>query len=376
MKENLKRILSLIQEIDKTEKREKFNLLKNRMTNEIFDFYTNASRDKFITVIKLKVLQPLQNSLTEASNFVETKKSRSFVDSRRKMLIKRDFLIDLRNQILIDYKEELNNLEHFKQYLIEKARNRFLILNPTQGYPIIDFTPRQLKSILKKSFDEVVDFFENKQLTNTNYKEELYSFVKKAKREINNISKELKLLKKKHTITKEEQIDILIDISQEIKLLSLHSDYLLKLTTELEKTHFFLKIYTPKEETPLTVFGDRNENKLEQLFFKLKVFLENTVEREDIVNVFSINFEVEHKINLVNGTLNDFAHLINEMMEHFTPEISNKANYNQWWADRFTFNGADKQKKGITTMRSNTKKDVTRKSQQTSKIDEIICVLK
>ena len=66
---------------------------------------------------------------------------------------------------------------------------------------------------------------------------------------------------------------------------------------------------------------------------------------------------------------------MDKMQLFFVDEIGHRNYYNQWWADRFTFNGKEKTKKDISTMISNTKNDTSRKPQKATRINSIIDVL-
>ena len=375
MKELLKKITSLIESIDYIEN-SKYNSIKNQITEEVLNVFLEVSKDVFVTAINIKVLKPIQHKINMAINFSETKRSRSYRSERLKMLSKKDFLINLRNQLLIDYKEQFKELELYKEFLIEKANNRFLILNPTKDYPIEIFTRKQFENILKKSYLEIIAYFNNKQLANSNYKEEIFLFVSASKKKLNEISERLKKLKSLIGKRQNEDVDSLFDLYEEVTLLKLQENYLVKLIKELENSYFFLKIYTPKKETPLTVFGNRDVNKLEQLYFELEEFLDKSVQLDDIINIFTLAYEPTKKIDLRNGTTNDFAYLINELHPFFLKDIAHRNHYNQWWADRFTINGVEKDKKAIIKIRSNTKNDLMRRQEKTTRLNSIVNVLK
>lgn len=376
MNKYLKKISALIDEIDSIENADEYDLLSNQIKDELFNIFSTVSTDVFITTISIKVLKPIQEKLNVAINFIQTKRSRSYISKRPKILLKRDFLIDLRNQILIDYKEQLKETELYKDFVINEANSRFLILNPTKDYPIEIFTTKQFENVLKISFSEIINYFDESQLANSNYKDEIYLFVEKANRKLKELSNRIGYLKKVIDKNQSEDFDFLFDLHSEVKLLKLQETYLLNLIKEIENTHFFLKIYTPKKETPLTVFGGRDVNKLEQLYFELEHFLDKSTQVEDIINVFSLDYVPLQKINLQNGTLNDFAYLMDKMQPYFVVDIADRNYYNQWWADRFTFKGKEKTKKGISTIISNTKNDASRKPQKATRINSIVDVLK
>jgi hypothetical protein len=376
MKEQLKILSFLIQKINDIENKDEYDLLMHQIKEELFNFFLDASKDSFITVVNLKVLKPIQDNTNVASQFIETKRSRSFRSTRLKMLSKRDFLVNLRNQILIDYKEQLKETETYKKFLIEKANDRFLILNPILDYPIEVFPLKSFEEILKKSYNASISYFEKQSLLNENYKNELFLFVNKIREELKRLANKLILLGKEKKECSNGDSDYFYCLYNEIQLLSLQSSYLNRLINKFESSHLFLKIFVTKKEIPLTVFGDRDMTKLEKLFFELEYFLDKSVKSEDILNVFTLDFQLIQKIDLKNGTTNDFAYLISEMNTYFIKEISDRKEYNQWWADRFTFNGVEKVKKAISTMRSNTKKGGIRQQVKTTRINAIVNVLR
>lgn len=419
MNNHLKKISALIDEIDSIENADEYNLLRNQIKDELFNVFSTVSKDVFITTISIKVLKPIQEKLNVAIKFIQTKRSRSYRSKRPKIVLKRDFLIDLRNQILIDYKEQLKETELYKDFVINEANSRFLILNPTQDYPIEIFTTKQLENILNDAKKRVVSYFEKQLITKQpTYKDELFLFdsqiikclkekeieiininqrvinkEKEQKRDIENLSDDEKEYFYSHPSKRREIasliktdrvgfIDYLLDnetnfdISNELAMIKKHKIVLEELQNNLRKTHLFLKTYTPKKETPLTVFGDRDVNKLEQLYFELEHFLDKSTQVEDIINVFCVDYEPLQKINLQNGTLNDFAYLMDKMQPYFVVDIADRNYYNQWWADRFTFNGKEKTKNAVSTIISNTKNDASRKPQKTTRINSIVSVLK
>ena len=418
MKEQLKKVSSLIEQIDDVKNKDDYNLIRNQVIEELLNVFLDASKGTFITAISLKVLKPIQHKINVAIHFTETKRSGSFRNDRLKMLSRKDFLINLRNQILIDYKEQLKEVELYKEFLIGKANDRFLILNPTQDYPIEIFTSNQFDNILKEATNKVTSYFENQLITMPTYKDELFLFDSRVHKCIKEKESEIEKVNQ-YIIDKEEEqkeniknlsdtekeyfyshpseksnltsileinridfIDCLLDneinfeIYNELEMLKKHKTALEKLQSNLHKSYLFLKINKPKKETSLTVFGDRDLNKLERLYFELEDFLEKSIELKDITNVFTLNYEPTKKVNLRNGTLNDFAYLMGEMKSFFINDIAHRNHYNQWWSDRFTFKGEEKSKTDVGRIISNTQKDVTRRQQNTIRLNSIIDVLR
>lgn len=124
----------------------------------------------------------------------------------------------------------------------------------------------------------------------------------------------------------------------------------------------------------ITVFGDSNFEKVKELANSLITFdfVSMHLSIDDLIQVFTLNEDKPTiKINLTNGTLNDFGYLISQMKPFFIDSISNKANYSLWWSERFTFNSEPKNKKSVSNMVTAVKKDRTSVKKETiSKIIE------
>ncbi|NQX84841.1 MAG: hypothetical protein HRT67_02870 [Flavobacteriaceae bacterium] len=199
----------------------------------------------------------------------------------------------------------------------------------------------------------------------------LNSLIRKQTLIINELQKEVDK-------EKDYLLDVLFDRQQEVTNHKIHKETLEKLLEQLYQTFYFLKTYEENRVIPLTVFGHRNYDAMQWFYQELKDFLENSTSYNHIIEVFSLeNRNPISKIELVNGTLNDYAHLINELEPYFTKELRARSQYNQWWSDRFVFttNGnirVEKTKDAISTMRSNTRKDPSRKSSKRSKINQIV----
>jgi hypothetical protein len=106
------------------------------------------------------------------------------------------------------------------------------------------------------------------------------------------------------------------------------------------------------------VFGNCNFDKLKDLFEELSFFLDKDIKEVDFINVFTLNNKLpSKKINLINGGLSDFAFLIKKLQPFFVDQINDKNFYNEWWSDRFLFNGTEKTKKDISKIISALKAD-------------------
>lgn len=103
------------------------------------------------------------------------------------------------------------------------------------------------------------------------------------------------------------------------------------------------------EQAP-TVFGNHNYQVLHDMYDELKGLLPPNVSKSSFANTFLITDKPTDKIDFIGANISTFAYLIKNLHDHFTVDLRNKTIYNQWWADRFTFNGSERDKKGISTM--------------------------
>lgn len=99
-----------------------------------------------------------------------------------------------------------------------------------------------------------------------------------------------------------------------------------------------------------TVFGDFNYQLLYDMYDATKAILSPTVTKKAFANTFLLNDKPNDKIDFIGANISTFAYLIMQLHPHFTTDFRKKGIYNQWWADRFTFSGSPRDKKGISTM--------------------------
>lgn len=168
-----------------------------------------------------------------------------------------------------------------------------------------------------------------------------------------------------------------IDLYNSLDNLNKHKKILIDLFKYLTKNYSYLSDLGTVAASKTTVFGDSNFEVVKQLALELKqeglVSTQTTV--NDLIEMFTLNIDKPtNKINLTNGTLNDFGYLISQMKPFFDDSINNSTNYSTWWSERFTFNSKDKNKKSV----SNTVSEIEQgrrfpsKKQTLSKIIEIL----
>ncbi|WP_330442266.1 hypothetical protein [Flavobacterium sp. C4GT6] len=127
------------------------------------------------------------------------------------------------------------------------------------------------------------------------------------------------------------------------------------------------------EQTP-TVFGNYNYQLIYNIYEELRDLLPPNLNKQNFTNIFLLTEKPTHKIDFIGANISTFAYLINNLHQYFTTELRNKTIYNQWWADRFTFNGSSRDKKGISTICSAVRKgDKTPDRRET--INKVIALL-
>ena len=164
-----------------------------------------------------------------------------------------------------------------------------------------------------------------------------------------------------------------IDLYNSLDNLNKHKMILVGLFQDLSKSYSYLADLRNLTPSKITVFGDSNFEKVKELANSLITykFVSIHVSIDDLIEVFTLNEDKPiNKINLTNGSLNDFGYLISQMKPFFIDSISDKANYSLWWSERFTFNSEPKNKKSVSNMVTALKKD--RDSAQKETISKIV----
>jgi hypothetical protein len=164
-----------------------------------------------------------------------------------------------------------------------------------------------------------------------------------------------------------------IDLYSNLDNLNRHKSMLADTFENLTKSYSYLSDLGSITPSNTTVFGDSNFEVVKQLAIELKGFVSNLTTIDDLIAVFSFNEEnPKNKINLLNGTLNDFGYMMSKMREYFIDSISNKADYCLWWSERFTFNSKEKTIKSVSNMISAVNKDLSRRPTKMATISNII----
>ncbi|WP_128572133.1 hypothetical protein [Chryseobacterium sp. P1-3] len=131
----------------------------------------------------------------------------------------------------------------------------------------------------------------------------------------------------------------------------------------------------PITTSAVSVFGDSNIEAIKRVYSEFSNFIDVVVTNEsDFVQTF-LDLPVTHKINLINGSLSDYAYFIKKMKPFFISKYRDDSGaYNQWWSDRFLFSGKKKNKHDISTMISALRKEREAKKAK-AQIENIILFL-
>lgn len=335
----------------------------------ISEMYIELDKDKFITVLNLKLFSVITERIKELNRL--NYKSRSGQLKENERLNGLTILNKLLNKVFIDYKAILKDNDYSKEKILERKNlNRDSVLYPISDVYPVEYLPSSLfKELLDENSSFTFQYFKNLFDTNDSIKKlksEIILFVDDLKNRLIEINRNIQRLAKSMHIN---DVDLKHIVQIEIDNNHYHIVVLEKLMLRLIESYDFLKSESGLSNS-ISVFGGKDFDKLEKFYNKFKVFLEPHVSFKVFSKIFILGENSEMRLNLVNGTLNDFGYLIHTLQTYFTEEI--KKDYNQWWAENFTYNNSIKDKKGISTMKSNSIKDVSRRPSKLSTIKEIV----
>lgn len=399
-----KEVSTLIRAVDQNSITE----IGKSLNNTIQNIYIEVDREKFITLLKLLFINPLKdfftaNKLSQAGSIsMLSKRSSTIIKTRNTTNDTIDSHITKENivdDIFVNYMNELIEDDFVSDWLSNK-RDQLINVRDENKQLLRAYPNNDYKTYLISCLSFVKEYFKKRSSypNKDEYQTEIYLFIDdcneaidflkgeltESKKRVDEAKKEIEKPSKTNTITLSDGSKHFINTHETLKSciknnekgilnLNLHIDKIKVIEDYLYSNHTILKDKEAIVKLPKTVFGHTNLDETYNFYRELEFFLEDSTRDTDINRIFSTeegkNIE---KVNLVNGTLNDYGHLINEMNCYFLEEYGNKKVYNQWWADRFTFNDANKGKKAISTIRSNARKDISREAQYKTKIASII----
>lgn len=332
----------------------------------------------FCTFLISKILNPLTDKILEINP--ENHNSRSRIKLKNTIAKKKKILTDLRNKIINTYKNHLIDSDVYKDYISEKINKINFIINPDVTLELLNF--ELFKSLIDNSYDTVVNHFEKQYKLERFeiYKQELFDFVRGCElkiKELNNY--QITISQKLIQLDNNSDLDIKYSLTIEKEINAYHINKLKELVSYLYENHLILRDIKREDEIPLTVFGNRNFDKIENLYNELIELINISPSKKDFTEVFKIDNIIQNKINLSKHfnsnkkfTLSDYGYLISTLQEFFIESIKqNNTEYDNWWAERFKFESIDKSFKDIRKMKSNAKKDVNRKPKYKTEIDSL-----
>lgn len=388
MKQAVSNIDLLVQELIQSDNKERLDQLKSELNDNILNLLIENSEkeDIFSTILVIKIFTPINEQVEFLKNNLPSGRSRHSI--RRDMEQRILFFQILTKEISELYRQQLISkldVEIIKRNL-QKTN---AIIEPLDEMEKIieEISLDEFKDFLHQMYSQTIEYFNSRQLQTQEveqYRGELLSFIQKAKSKIYFLDSEIiklylqvKYFEKKHQQDNQNEYytDSILGTSYEIQILKFHKENLEQLIIELTNSHLFLR-ELDKSGIPITVFGEVDSDTFREFYDSFKYFLPPLVSQYDIINVFTYQASPQkNKINLQNGTLNDFGELLNQLNPLFLPDIRHKFKYNLWWSERFTFNGEEKDKKAISTFRSNAENDRSRKAGKKNRIKELAEIL-
>lgn len=274
--------------------------------------------------------------------------------------------------IMTEYEKLLSGTEALIKYKLLVESDVESILSPYFLNRSIEWTS---KSLYQKLFDEkkneVLSYFKYKLRVNPDtYQGELFHFMSTLDRHIDyakiNIielnEKKIKQEQKLKSEETEENFEDFFAAENELENTIIHRKGIMCLHSELIESHLVLSRYSKDESIPINVFGSANYDAMKLFYQEFKAFLPNTVTQAQIFETFRVNdVAPSNKIELANGSLNDYGHLLNELHALFIQQLKPSHKYNQWWADRFVFSSigtyrVEKDARAINKFRSAARK--------------------
>jgi hypothetical protein len=403
-------IESLLKAVDKAINGQSMDISSSKILKLIEHNSIELDTPKFSTLLSNKVVKPTVTKIDKLEEELRGLGSgRTNSKQRRSVLSKITKLKDLLTEVFVSYNHYLKDDCFFLDY--KKEKNEKYTKHEDE---IIkgSLDEETLESIMYPTYFDVEkiqnlsnvikEHLKSLNLDKDNYefaKERTKSFYKKTKDSIYIISK---AIDKSNTTLKHAEIKLrtvnenevyedveksisynlkeyyhqnVIDLYSNLDNLNKHKNILADLLNDLTKNYSYLADIGSLSASKITVFGDSNFEKVKELANSLITFdfVSMHLSIDDLIQVFTLNEDKPTiKINLINGTLNDFGFLISQMKPFFIDSVSNKANYSLWWSERFTFNSKHKTIKDVSNMISAVNKDISRRPAKMETISQII----
>jgi len=399
---------SIVKQFIKEESIEVLEELSTSVKDSIENVYLKLlpNEAQFTTLLGIKLINPIRSFLSKHNfyihgdyRFLLSDKNENNVHIIPKIICARNLI----SEVLETYRDHLDGVSYYEDYVDEQllSSRDLLIYNFEENeVSITDMPLPSFKILLDKTFTDTIKYFKSQSRVQElgKFKQELFMFVSELKEKINSITTNIDFQNTRLVDLESKKDDFVGDWKPNLKTVSVtidlkehylkliennktelskseyHQEILLKLLEKILKTYLFLKEYELNKTVSKTVFGNCNFDKLKDLFEELSFFLDKDIKEVDFINVFTLNNKLPNKkINLINGGLSDFAFLIKKLQPFFVDQINDKKFYNEWWSDRFLFNGTEKTKKDISKIISALKAD--REAKFKAKINGIAKIL-
>ncbi|WP_010523148.1 hypothetical protein [Aquimarina agarivorans] len=316
-------------------------------------------------------------------------------------------LKSFKEQLIRSYLPELNDLPEVKKFKEEqiKAKNakRDFLLNPNYSYEgdeyVEEIQYKYFKKLIDKGFNDTKQFFKNLFDTTSDKqdaKRQLTMLIEEFNGKISRLDRAIVYYNEKLSYlgenlptggienyvtptgdkisvnSRESNIWKIAELSNELS----NDEYLKQKLIDFKEYAFEVYPFLGEKlnvnsHLKKTVFGTFNYELLHNLYDEFCFFLGKETSKEKFVEVFtSFGNYKKSKINLTNGIGTDYGTIISKFYEYFEHNnFKRKSIYNSWWADRFTFNGVEKDIDGIGRIKS------AKSSKNTSQIRLILQVL-
>lgn len=326
---------------------------------------------KFGVLLNTKVVATILSEVSNLENQISTLgNSRSNQERRQNLIAKNNCLSSLITNLFTIYSDYLKKNEVYKVFekshiqRIEEACQNLLNERVNDEYPFPEYYDKKNADNIITEIEEYYNMTflnpENTLFVKTKLTQLSVSLKSKISDVDNEIiiwdsrekeyRKELLLFSKNKSEEKDRVFDLYhCEMSGIINLQDYKRD-LVRLYNHILEEYPFINS-KPITISDVTVFGDSNIETIKRIYLEFSDFIDETVTNEsDFVQTF-LDLPINHKINLIKGTLSDYAYFIRGLKPFFILKYKQSSGtYNQWWSDRFLFSGKEKSRKEISNM--------------------------
>lgn len=334
-------------------------------------FSNEIDSKKFGVLLNTKVVARIFNEISNLENQISILgNSRSNRERKQSLIAKNNCLSGLMTNLFTSYSDYFNNnevykvLENSRIERIEEVCQNLLNENVNREYPFPEYYD---KKNADKIITEIEEYYREIFLSPENtlfVKTKLTQLSASLKSKISDVENEITVWNKRAEEYKKDVLSFSIEKSEEkdmafdlydcemsgITNLKNYKKDLVRLCNHILEEYPFINS-KPITISDVTIFGDSNIEIIKRIYLEFSDFIDKTTTNEtDFVKTF-LDLPINHKINLIKGTLSDYAYFIRELKPFFMSKYKENAGaYNQWWSDRFLFSGKEKSRKEISNM--------------------------